>query len=198
MVRREIARINKNRARAMESRVARYLGGKRTPMSGSGAIKGDCIIPVAGFRNIYVECKLTANKTYRFIIPHKWFEKIEQEAKLDRSIIFGILVIHWHGLHEDWCFLPVDKLHLLEQATDRDLSEWKAARIYETAELKQKLTFTYLRSYFLNGPIRINVPYGKDLDNHQWVIVNIKLLKEILHGSSGENREEPTDTLDVL
>ncbi len=42
--RKEINRLNRQRAKAMEKRVARYLDGTQTPQSGAGSAKGDILI----------------------------------------------------------------------------------------------------------------------------------------------------------
>ena len=57
---RERNRLNKQRSKAMERRVAKYLNGDRTPLSGAGASKGDVMVPFANRPGRYlIECKLT-------------------------------------------------------------------------------------------------------------------------------------------
>lgn len=185
--RRETARLNRQRGAAMERRIARELRGNRVPMSGAGAIKGDCTVPLDEHRSIYVECKLTSRKKenqYAFVIPHLWFSKIEFEAKAMRTV-FGILVIHWHGLHEDWIFAPVDKLHYLAESKDINLDHWIHAPIYESGDLKERLTFTYYRNKFLNGPIIFTVP-----DAGKWVVINLKDFKKVLHSEEKNARSD--------
>ena len=53
-------RLNRQRAKNMERRVARYLGGDRTPQSGAGNSKGDVAVLFTNRPGRYlVECKLT-------------------------------------------------------------------------------------------------------------------------------------------
>lgn len=88
----EQAKLNKQRATRMEKDIAKYLKGNRVPMSGSGSIKGDCIVPFDEYRSIYVECKFTEKDTKK--VPITWLEKIRKDT-ISMRCVFGILVIQW-------------------------------------------------------------------------------------------------------
>lgn len=130
--RKEINKTNKDRARAMERRIAKYLRGSRVPMSGAAAQwKGDCIVPLINNPGIYlVECKLTASrikssagkntekltdpsKTVKseevgnMAIQLKWFTKLRSEVQA-MNAKFGILVIHYHNFTGDYVFIDVE------------------------------------------------------------------------------------------
>lgn len=105
MDKKKIAALNKSRARSMEKTVARMLSGNRVPMSGSGAIKGDCIVPLDQYRSIYVECKLTAQETLR--LETAWLSKAKAESKAMRCV-FPILVYHFHRSHDYYVLVPED------------------------------------------------------------------------------------------
>ena len=179
----EIARQNKRRGKEMEKKVAKILKGNRVPMSGAGSIKGDCTAPLDEYRTIYVECKMTARKVennYLFSIPHEWFHKIEREAKAMRSV-FGILVIQWFRLPEYWVFMPLDKLHFLEEAKDINLKHWITER-KETGELKKiRLTNNYTRNQFLAGNRVYDVPNHQTGENKTWIVVSMNDFVEVLH-----------------
>jgi hypothetical protein len=100
---RAINNKNKARARAMETRVMKRLGGTRVPMSGSGQMKGDGI--VNGPLGMYlVECKCSAmqdrdgNGVLRF--DYRWVTKLAAEVKAMRAV-FGIFVLHHHQVSGD-------------------------------------------------------------------------------------------------
>lgn len=111
--RKEINKTNKDRARAMETRIARYLRGSRVPMSGAAKQwKGDCIIPLMNNPGIYlVECKLTQARIYGEkvgTIPVKldWLTKLDYEVKA-MNAKFGILVIHFVNFSGDYVFISL-------------------------------------------------------------------------------------------
>ena len=95
--------INRQRSKAMERSVARYFGGVRVPMSGSGGLKGDCIVPYDTYRNIYVECKHASSKKIR--VQQAWLEKISRETK-DMRCFLGMLVVHYLYTRCYLCLVP--------------------------------------------------------------------------------------------
>lgn len=182
ITKKEQARINKNRGKAMEHRIAKLLKGNRVMMSGAGSIKGDCIIPFDEHRTYYVECKLTARKDGRtlFTIPHEWFYKIDRESYAMRSV-FGILVIHWHNLKEDWVFIRQDKIHFIEELKDVSLQHW-ITPLKETGEMKKvKITANYERSNFLKGQRAYLIPDNERNKGGIWIVVNMKDWIDVLH-----------------
>jgi hypothetical protein len=111
----KINATNRNRARAMEIRIARYLRGKRTPMSGAGSIKGDVLVHTDRGLCV-VSCKLSAALT-RTSEPYinlrfSWFDELykDKAALTSLGARFGILVIHWHGFRDDLVFIPIQYL----------------------------------------------------------------------------------------
>lgn len=86
----KVARTNKKHSRDQERRLAKYFGGNVVPLSGSGNIKGDIIIPFDDMRNIYGECKLTVKDTLN--VKHEWLAKIRGEYRTMRCM-FGVLVV---------------------------------------------------------------------------------------------------------
>lgn len=108
---REINNTNRRRAAAMELRVAKYLTGERVPLSGSLArYKGDVRVPLShGF--YIIECKLSAGTTKQgepqMLFQYSWLTKLRREAIAMRAR-FGILIIHYHGVQNDFVFVPQD------------------------------------------------------------------------------------------
>jgi hypothetical protein len=133
--RKQINKQNKDRARNMENRIAKYLRGSRVPMSGAAKQwKGDCIIPFINNPGMYlVECKLTARRTHKgtignMLIQVEWFTKLDNEVQA-MNAKFGILIIHYHGFAGDYVFIKdtyVQKLltqYSLEPQYKEDLSK---------------------------------------------------------------------------
>lgn len=111
----QVNATNRNRARSMEQRIAKYLRGDRTPASGAMAkYKGDITVDFVNNPGKYIiECKMSAGKdgndNKQIGIQFSWFPKIKQEAAAMRAK-FGILVIHYHNAKGDYVF--VDDLTL--------------------------------------------------------------------------------------
>ena len=121
--RKKIAALNKARSKTQERRIAAYFKGSRVPMSGSGSIKGDCVIPLDEYRSIYVECKLTEKDKIQ--LQTEWLEKINKDTKSMRCV-YGILVISFMRHKEDYVCLPMDmaqKLGILTLPTKDGIIE---------------------------------------------------------------------------
>jgi len=105
---RERNRLNKQRAKAMERRVAKYLSGDRTPLSGAGSSKGDVMVPFTTRPGRYlVECKLTEQFHQGepcITISKLWLKKIQQEAEQMRAL-FGVLIVHYHNFTPDYVLI---------------------------------------------------------------------------------------------
>lgn len=97
--------------REQEDRVARAMGGRRMPASGSlPFLKGD--VDNGIFKS---ECKLTVRK--QLSLKAAWFEKITREARLaDRrpALTFQLLDPP-PGVSRDWVCIPVDDFGRLLQ-----------------------------------------------------------------------------------
>lgn len=93
---------NKDRSKAMENAIAKYLRGRRVPMSGAAAAyKGDVEIEFENVPGKYlIECKLSAgttsdnDKTIR--IDYRWFEKHQLDTVAMRAK-FGVFILHYLG-----------------------------------------------------------------------------------------------------
>lgn len=104
------AKTNKTRSKSMENRIAKYLHGKRVPMSGAAAgWKGDVTIPYANGTYL-IECKMSAATTPRneptMRIEFRWFAKIAEEA-IAMKAKFSVVIIHYHNYPEDIVFINV-------------------------------------------------------------------------------------------
>lgn len=114
--RKEINRLNRQRAKAMEKRVARYLDGTQTPQSGAGSAKGDILIDFTNRPGKYmIECKLSEARqkgipTMR--IFKVWISKMIKDAKSMRAL-FPILVYHYHDVSGDYVLVAVNDLNKL-------------------------------------------------------------------------------------
>src|SRR6185436_28311 len=102
--------LNRSRARRMEDRVAKFLGGNRVPMSGAGSLKGDGLVytPIG---LLVLECKVTsgggpAGPTLYFPAC-RWMTKLESDTKALKGK-FGILIIHYHGTNQDYVVMRRD------------------------------------------------------------------------------------------
>ena len=62
-----------------ENRVAKELGGKRTPNSGATSwVKGDVLTD-----KFLIECKTATTEKRTFSVPKKWLESLPEEAFAD-------------------------------------------------------------------------------------------------------------------
>jgi hypothetical protein len=113
--RKEINATNRRRGKEMERRVAKFLDGARTPMSGAAAkFKGDVTVDFINNPGKYIiECKLSdgtnGSNQPQVVLQLKWFAKIQQEAAAMRAK-FGVLIIHYHGFKNDYVFVRSDHL----------------------------------------------------------------------------------------
>jgi hypothetical protein len=112
--RKEINRLNRQRAKAMEKRVARYLDGTQTPQSGAGSAKGDILIDFTNRPGKYmIECKMSAVRDKgvpMMQLLKKWIPKMNKDASAMRAQ-FPILVIHYHEVSGDWVIVEMPHLH---------------------------------------------------------------------------------------
>lgn len=112
--RKEINRLNRQRAKAMEKRVARYLDGTQTPQSGAGSAKGDILIDFNNRPGKYmIECKLSAVRVKgvpMMQLLKRWIPKMNKDASSMRAQ-FPILVIHYHDVSGDWVIVETNHLH---------------------------------------------------------------------------------------
>jgi len=115
--RKEINRLNRQRAKAMEKRVARYLDGTQTPQSGAGSAKGDILIDFVSRPGKYmIECKLSAARPGgkpRINIYKYWIPKMKDDAKAMRAL-FPLLVYHFHDIAGDFAVINIEDLHKLQ------------------------------------------------------------------------------------
>lgn len=116
-------RLNKQRAKAMERRIAKYLGGDRTPQSGAGSSKGDVTVLFANRPGRYlIECKLT--EQFRadepsITLSKIWLTKIQAEAQQMKAL-FGILIFRYHFRQHDYVLIRAKDLHALGNASRFD------------------------------------------------------------------------------
>lgn len=114
--RKEINRLNRQRAKAMEKRVARYLDGTQTPQSGAGSAKGDILIDFTNRPGKYmIECKLTEARNDglpTMKIYKSWLAKMIKDAKSMRAL-FPVLVYHYHDVSGDYILVAKDDLNKL-------------------------------------------------------------------------------------
>ena len=112
--RKEINRLNRQRAKAMEKRVARYLDGTQTPQSGAGSAKGDILIDFTNRPGKYmIECKLSSVRVKcvpMMQLLKKWIPKMNRDATSMRAQ-FPILVFHFHDVSGDWVVVETSNLH---------------------------------------------------------------------------------------
>lgn len=111
--RKEINRLNRQRAKAMEKRVARYLDGLQTPQSGAGSAKGDILIDFKSRPGKYmIECKLSSVRhrgVPKMQISKQWIAKMNKDARAMKAL-FPILVYHYHDKQGDYVIVACEHL----------------------------------------------------------------------------------------
>lgn len=90
----------KDTARRQERGIAKEIGGKRVPLSGGGAIKGDVIAA-----DVLVECKtghtVDASGEKQIVLKKDWLIKMKKEAEAEgKSIVF--LVFRFKSDKTQW------------------------------------------------------------------------------------------------
>lgn len=167
----KIARTNKRNSRKQEKRLAEYFGGNVVPLSGSGNIKGDIIIPFDDMRNIYGECKLTKKDTLS--VEHAWLDKIRAEYRLMRCM-FGVLLITFIKKPElDFVVISPEGLTIL--------AKHGILPMYHFKGLANTKTFPVER----NG---INSHYIIS-NNEPWLLVPIQIFKDWLENIAQQSQE---------
>jgi len=177
--RRAINAQSKRRAREMERRVAKFLGGHRVPMSGAGAIKGDCEVFTDAIGRVFIECKYSAgiHPSYgpTFHLQMKWFPKLEQDAEIMRARI-AALVFRYHDKRlSDYVIIRTDvllkyvPLFNLATSTVLDYSGKKVVAIYKK----------HLDAAFAVNPesVIMRSDYG------DYAIILLETFKDIIHGT---------------
>jgi len=106
------AKLNKDRSRRQEQKIAGYFKGRRVPMSGSGTMKGDIRIPFDEYRDIYGECKFTVKDLLN--IQTKWLAKIQEETRTERCM-FGVLVISFYRHSNDYVLISPEGTGILRK-----------------------------------------------------------------------------------
>lgn len=160
-----IAKRNKERSRRQEQRIAKYLSGNRVPMSGSGQIKGDCIVPFDEYRSIYVECKFTEKEQLQ--VQFAWLTKIQEDAKSMRAM-FGILVMSFYRHSNDYVLISPEGMIQLRKYLGAE--KFNTILTWETAYKGKAMTVGK------NPEVRryVNTPHGI------WLHTNLQKLKEWL------------------
>jgi hypothetical protein len=132
--RRERNRLNRQRAKTMERRIAKLLGGDRTPQSGAGNSKGDVTVMFANRPGRFViECKLTElidRDGPSITISKAWLTKIHLEAE-QMNAVFGVLIYRYHGRPEDYVLIRAKDMQKvikrpIETTTDLTFNNLKA------------------------------------------------------------------------
>jgi len=134
--RKEINRLNRQRAKAMEKRVARYLDGVQTPQSGAGSAKGDILIDFKNRPGKYmIECKMTSTRVKdvpKMQISKSWIPKMKKDAYAMRAL-FPILVYHYHDKAGDYVIINCDDLRKLNIYPEYINTEVPKTKEYNTA-----------------------------------------------------------------
>jgi hypothetical protein len=170
----------------MEARIAKYLGGNRIPMSGSGSIKGDVRILTQRWGEIMVECKYSAgvgNRGPRIRIDFRWFDKLDQDVKYMKSA-FGILIFHYHDARfNDFVILRRHLFDRLFEESEMILSEVKVFDMTNKngMTIDRDILHAAFDAHPCKPPCAVIRYAGGDL-----VVFPLVYFKEILDGSDAD------------
>jgi hypothetical protein len=167
----KIARTNKRKSREQERRLAKYFGGNVVPLSGSGNIKGDIIIPFDDTRNIYGECKMTIKDTLS--VEHAWLAKIRGEYKGMRCM-FGVLIVSFEKPIQDFVLISPEGLTILEKHGIIPVYSFKALADNKTFPIERNA----INAYFIVS------------DNAPWLLVPLKIFKDWLDSIAAQSQTE--------
>jgi len=142
----KITRTNRRRSSEMERRIAKYLQGDKTPQSGSGLTKADCIIPLVNHPGRYlVECKLSSQKR-KGVMPmirleYEWLSTLKKHVFAMKSR-FGILIIHFMHRGTDYVFINLEDIPLLDTLSDSHMfTRLLKTEVYTYTD-KERITIT--------------------------------------------------------
>lgn len=120
--RREINRLNRQRAKQMETRISKLFLGTtkgKTAQSGAGMWqKGDCDVPLPNDSGkLLIECKCSSaiNGTFGATLPiqYSWFDKMERE-KIAMGSRLAVLCIHYHNFTGDYVLFREIDIPIIE------------------------------------------------------------------------------------
>jgi hypothetical protein len=178
--RKEINRLNRQRAKAMEKRVARYLDGTQTPQSGAGSAKGDILIDFTNRPGKYmIECKLSevrkdnvpTMKLYKL-----WFDKMIKDAKSMRAL-FPVLVYHYHDVSGDFILVAKNDLNKLNIYPEQINEAEPVTHTHNTSAKTVVVSLT--RSQLSNKP-----PYYSllEVNNVVYYHMSLEYYRDLLKG----------------
>jgi hypothetical protein len=180
--RRAINKQSKQRAAEMERRIAKFLLGQRVPMSGAGAIKGDCDIQTEKVGKIFIECKYSASVDrqgkQRIIVFWSWLDKMYEDAASMKARM-AALVFRYHGTRlSDYVIIRTDvleKYDSLERLEGAATLDTGLASSYTLYKHKLDALFAANTSGRQIGLIMCN--------RGTFVVMTIADFKEIIHGT---------------
>lgn len=174
---RAVSKQIRQRSSAMERDVARYLIGRRVPMSGAGSMKGDCEVETDKIGRIFIECKYSASHhpLYgpRVRINFRWFDKMHRDA-VSMKARFAALVIKYHDQRlSQYVILSTD---VLTQYDDPN-------RISDAVviDAKDKSGIELFKSV-VDAALVVKPVAILRCNRGDYVIMPIALFKEIIHG----------------
>ena len=180
-------RANSKRIRArsgeMERNVAKFLIGKRIPMSGAGAMKGDCEVETEKIGKIFIECKYSASRREgygpRIRIDFRWFDKMHRDAGTMHAR-FAALVFRYHDVRfSNYVIISTDVLTKYD-TIDRLTG---AAIIQGGDKSGIELYKSMIDAAFAAHLDRQDVAV-LECNRGRYVIMTIALFKELIHGDS--------------
>lgn len=111
----KVNRLNRQRARAMEQDVAKFLGGLRVPMSGAGYLKGDVLARTYTGDLVLIECKISAREGKYgplFFMDVRYFENMIKSAA-SMGAAYAALVFRYLGSSTLYFCMLLDNFELL-------------------------------------------------------------------------------------
>lgn len=178
--RKEINRLNRQRAKAMEKRVAKYLDGTQTPQSGAGSAKGDILIDFVNRPGKYmIECKLSEARQKglpSMRIFKSWITKMIKDAKSMRAL-FPVLVYHYHDVSGDFILVARDDLNKL--GVYPELLNDKSPEVHQHNTDAKTVVTNLTRSQLSELP-----PYYSilEVNNVQYYHMTLKYYRDLLKG----------------
>lgn len=176
------------RSSEMERNVAKFLLGRRVPMSGAGYMKGDCEVETDKVGRIFIECKYSASRhTYkgpRIRLDYRWFDKMHGDA-VKMKAKFAALVFRYHDVRfSNYVIISTD---VLERYDTSD--KLTGAAIIDTGGHNGVTLFkSAIDTAFASHARAYNVAILQCIKG-RYALMTLDLFKELIHD------ESTTDTL---
>lgn len=175
-------RLIRSRSAEMERNVAKFLSGRRVPMSGAGYLKGDCEIVTDKVGRILIECKYSAHRDKtrgpNIRIDFKWLDKMERDAAAMKAV-FPALVFRFHDVRlSNHVIIRTDVLKTYDTEDRISGAAYIDAGDRSGITLYKSMLDTAIAAHAFGHPVALLT-----CNRGEYAVITLALFKEIIHGT---------------